>query len=127
MLFPEEEAARSKTGEFDNSIPLDLGRQEWLGRVLLRYKAHCNRNPKGKVVCIDYNIFRKNLAGACSALGVDVLGITAHSFRHSGPSYDRACQLRDLFGICQRGRWRCGDRNLAPREAGGGGGGGGGV
>ncbi len=111
MLFPEEEAARSKTHEFDTSIPLDLGRHKWLSRLLILYKGHCDRSPFGKVICVDYNVFRKNLADACEFLGISHLGITPHSFRHSGPSHDRAQGHRDLFGVRQRGRWRA-DRSV---------------
>ncbi len=103
MLFPEEQRERSKTNIHDGCIVMDLGRQRFFVECLCRLQLHCDANPKDKIIGISYPQFNAHLKEAIKVLRIEVLNVTAHTFRHSGPSHDRLHDVRDAMAVQQRG------------------------
>ena len=93
----------AKTGEFDNSVQLDLRRQQWI----VAYLRH---------VClgrgVDQPVFRtsyRDLA-RCFARAVSLADLpaelTLYTLRHGGASHDARLEVRSLRDTQRRGHWR---------------------
>ena len=101
ILFPEQEAARSKTGVADDSIILDSPYLSWLDPVLEVLKELPSDEP---LFGANYVTFVKIFKKAAAAAGVPKT--VPYQMRHSGPTIDRALNLRPLDEVGKRGRWQ---------------------
>jgi len=101
LLNPEELPERSKTGEFDDSIPLDSGYLKPWAQPL--FKALTTKGGGEPLWSFDYGRYSKVFQEVTEALGLDV---TPYQMRHSGPSIDRSKDLRPLIEVQKRGRWK---------------------
>ena len=102
-LHPTELAKASKTGEFDETVILDL---DWLV-VALRKMQRC-RDPEAFVVPGKARDMSRIFDEALLLLDLPrILGReTLHVLRHSGPSADAWMGRRTIEQIQVRGRWR---------------------
>ena len=104
LLHPEELQTPSKTGELDDSLPLDVPELQWLTPLLLELRATVK--PLEPLWSFDYVQLRAEFEGALAALGLRHLGATLYSLRHGGASHDRIVNRRSLEEVAKRGRWR---------------------
>lgn len=105
VVYPLEGERPGKTGEFDHTIPLDLPRQEWLGKCLAARGRR--RPPLEPLFGISPDHFSKFFAQAVAAENLGALGSTPYGLRHGGASHDRVTLSRSLSDIQRRGNWRC--------------------
>ena len=99
-LFPQEEAARSKVGESDDTISMDSPRLRWLAPVFAQI---AKRDKEQKAFGMDYAQYLEIFSRAVSRMGLKAVPYQA---RHSGPSIDRAQGARTQAECQKRGRWR---------------------
>ena len=101
--FIGEDSQPSKTGEFDESLLLDLPEHEYLSGVLREWRR--DTAPDERFVPFA----QSHLACAFRLSGM-LLGLDPppklYQLRHSGPSADFAGGRRSLDSIKRRGRWR---------------------
>ena len=100
LLFPNERADRSKTGEADNSILLDAPWAQWMAELL---QVLHSKDDASCIWNFSYANLVREFRTTSKRLGVDVV---PYQCRHSGASHDRAVQLRSLLEIQKRGQWR---------------------
>ena len=98
-LFPSEERQRSKTGEADDTIPMDGRRARCMARV---YQVLSEKGGSESLFGCTYLDFASALGSACRRLNLKVVG---YQMRHSGASMDRADGSRGLEAVQKRGRW----------------------
>ncbi|CAK0846614.1 unnamed protein product [Prorocentrum cordatum] len=104
LLHPEELLVPSKTGELDDSLPLDAPELQWLAPRLRDLMARLG--PREPLWSFGYAQLREELEGALAALGLQSLGATLHCLRRGGASHDRIVGRRSLEEVAKRGRWR---------------------
>ena len=106
----------SKTGVTDESLVLDLPRQQSIGPFLaklLQARLAPHRRSATGVLMSDLPLFtgsvndtNRAIADAVAALDLTRLGrVHAYQLRHGGASHDFACKTRTLRDIKRRGRW----------------------
>ena len=95
----------SKTGDFDNTVLLDLDRHKWLGRLLLIRRNVCGKS--GRAFPMELEQLRRSFLRGAAVAGVTGLSPTLYGLRHGGASHDRAGNDRDLLAVQGRGHWRC--------------------
>ena len=101
LLSPEERPERSKTGEYDTSIPLDSPwLLPWLPRLL---KVMKEGYPEDPLWDFSYQSYSGEFEKAAKKLGLEV---TPYQTRHSGPSIDRSRQYRTSAEVQKRGCWK---------------------
>ena len=105
LIAPEEIGATTKTGESDDSVLLDCAWMPWLDRLVSELHSR-NRHQSSAVFDFDYPEFCAAFQGAVAELSMTHLNIVPYAWRHSGPSIDRARNLRSLQEVQKRGRWR---------------------
>ena len=74
-----------KTGTFDNSLPFDKAKTEWIGDVLLR-KAKDLKKKGDRIFNFSLDDFRKSFAKAGEAMGIAHLH--PYQLRHGGATED---------------------------------------
>jgi integrase len=99
MLFPSSGSLTSKTGQQDDSVPLDSPLITFLAVVFELFRK---MPPGRKLVDLSYINFYKLIQGAAGSLGIPIL---ASLGRHSGASIDRASGFRTLDEVQRVGRW----------------------
>ncbi|CAK0882535.1 unnamed protein product, partial [Prorocentrum cordatum] len=104
LPHPEELLVPSKTGELDDSPPLDVPELQWLTPALRDLKARLE--PREPLWSFGYAQLREELESALAALGLQSLGATLYCLRHGGASHDRIVGRRSLEEVAKRGRWR---------------------
>ena len=92
-----------KTGEFDLSVPLDLGRQAWIAHCLERWLA---AHPQGMLWSFGYEDLAREFHAVAAALNLLPLRPCLYALRHGGASHDRLVEARPLHEVQQRGGWR---------------------
>ena len=102
LAHPEEQESRSKTGEFDVSIPLD---SSWCTFMAPVWKQLRRDGGTQQLWSFDYPTFCHLFKKAKDALRIPTL--VPYQMRHSGPSIDRSRDLRSMREIPKRGQWRC--------------------
>ena len=122
-LHAAETEQESKTGEFDESLSLDLGRQSYLGPALNRMvsqrlganwraaQQRCvgtNQHLAAPLFTGSLSDVAKDFKNVVEALGVHTALGAAHMYmlRHGGASHDYASGYRRLEDVRRRGRWR---------------------
>ncbi|CAK0910262.1 unnamed protein product, partial [Prorocentrum cordatum] len=100
LLFPQEGNLRSKTGESDDSIPLDSCRFVWMDSV---YRAVSRRRGSDRLLGWTYREYVSVFRRACARLGWAVVPCQG---RRTGASADRAEGLRTQEQVVKRGRWQ---------------------
>ncbi|CAK0834874.1 unnamed protein product, partial [Prorocentrum cordatum] len=122
-LHAAETERESKTGEFDESLSLDLGRQSFIGPALdlmltrqlgTDWRRAEQRNVgsglhlAAPLFTVTLDEVTRDFKGAVETLGVDIALGAAHMYmlRHGGASHDYASGCRRLEDVRRRGRWR---------------------
>ncbi|CAK0871903.1 unnamed protein product [Prorocentrum cordatum] len=122
-LHAAETERESKTGEFDESLSLDLSRQSFIGPALDLMLKHqlgadwrrAEQRHVGSGLHLAAPLFTvtldevtRDFKGAVETLGVDTALGAAHMYmlRHGGASHDYASGCRRLEDARRRGRWR---------------------
>lgn len=100
-LHPEERGAPSKTGSFDDGLPLDSPYLNWLGPVLLTLTFPFGRNSK--MFAFDYQEIKEVFGAAMHSLQLGDPSL--YRLRHGGASHDRAANFRTIGDVKRRGRW----------------------
>ncbi|CAK0903612.1 unnamed protein product [Prorocentrum cordatum] len=117
VLHPVEDEGSlpSKTGEFDESLLLDLDEDQWLAPLCQRLVL--GRDPQEPLFAFSQAEFTRcfKMAGAKLLLQRPPPPCI---LRHSGASRDFAEQRRTLVGVKRRGRWRT-DASVRRYEKGG--------
>ena len=103
VLHPLEDAKPGKTGNYDESIPMDLPEHRWFSKALQHVKKQTE--AEGLAFPCGYFQFNQLFAKTVSQLGLQKLGVTPHCLRHAGASADAAKNSRTLQEIQKRGRW----------------------
>jgi len=98
-----ESSRPSKTGAFDDSVPLDMPYLQEAPMALTRLAQ--SRPGEARLFQTSYEQMKQDLTLRCRQAGLGSLHVTTYCFRHGGPSHDRAAGLRDLSQILKRGRW----------------------
>ena len=93
-----------KTGEFDNSVALDLPRHRLLEPALRLLKA--NRGERERLFTFCYTDFLQVWNSCLNSLGLAQLKVTPCSLRHGGASEDVSSLSRALLDVQKRGGWR---------------------
>jgi hypothetical protein len=99
VLFPQEGAARSKTNESDDTVPINSVLARWMDPI---WEALKNESSLEPLIGMDYPALLKEFKSGSAEIGLEMspgLG------RHSGASIDRALALRSLAEIQKMGRW----------------------
>ena len=103
LLHPFEAGKSSKTGSYDDMVPLDLPEQQHLANTLLAVKKL--RHPDELIFNFGLNELSKLFRTAALRLKLEPLGPPVlYQLRHSGPSPDLAQQRRTLVEVKKRGR-----------------------
>ncbi|CAK0895503.1 unnamed protein product, partial [Prorocentrum cordatum] len=100
LLFPQEGNLRSKTGESDDSIPLDSRRFVWMDSVC---RVLSRRRGSDRLLGWTYREYVSVFRRACARLGWAVVPCQG---RRAGASADRAEGLRTQEQVMKRGRWQ---------------------
>ena len=117
LLHPFEAGKSSKTGSYDDTVPLDLPEQQHLATALLAMKKL--RHPDDLIFNLSLAELSKLFRTAALRLGLESLGPPVlYQLRHSGPSHDLAQRRRSLGEVKKRGRWRA-DSSVARYAKGG--------
>jgi len=101
ILHEAELGIPSKTAEYDESLVLDLARDQWFGSVLRRLKEETHRDDF--IFPAKSGVRAEAVKEAGRRLGVDAV---PYRFRHSGASIDFSTGARPITGVRHRGRWR---------------------
>ena len=117
MLRPleDETSLPSKTGEFDESLLLDLVEDQWLGPLCQQLVQ--GRDPQLPLFAFSQAEFARLFKAAGARLMLQ-RPPPPYVLQHSGASRDFAEQRRTLVGIKRRGRWRT-DASVRRYEKGG--------
>jgi hypothetical protein len=103
-LFPPEGAARSKTNDIDDTIPIGTSnrKRRWLGEVAaaLKRRRH-NTTNLWTTPTLSYN---KVITDITTKHHLDPF--TSHQLRHGGPSCDALEEDATELALATRGRWR---------------------
>lgn len=116
LLHPREDLAPSKTGSFDDSVPLDLPEHPGVIAALSMLKARLR--PDEKLVPMNIATYERLFNQAATGAGVSGLDPLPYCLRHTGPSHDRAENRRSLMEVKKRGRWAS-DASVRRYEKGG--------
>lgn len=100
IIAPEHSGKTTKTGETDDSVALDGRAVQWLRPV---WQKMVEGEPSDPLWNFDYPSYLKVFKAATAALKIQAVPYQA---RHSGPSIDRAQNLRTQAEVHKRGRWR---------------------
>jgi hypothetical protein len=104
LLRPEEMAIPTKTGDFDDSVPMDTA---FMSEFMPELLQILSEGPKEELVFnFSYPSFWGEFKKVLIHLGLGKSGIVPYSWRHSGPSIDRAQGHRSAAEVAKRGRWR---------------------
>ena len=101
VLNCEEDQRTSKTGVSDESLIWDSQHLLWVVPLLQALKATTEDNEY--LFPFSYQFMRRALATASQELGLPKL--LPYQLRHSGPSWDRLQNYREMSEIQKRGRW----------------------
>ena len=105
LLHPFEAGKSSKTGGYDDTVPLDLVEQQHLANTPLALKKL--RHPDELIINLSLNELSKLFRTPALRLKLEPLGPPVlYQLRHSGPSHDLAQRRRTLVEVKKRGRWR---------------------
>ena len=104
LVHPEEQGITNKVNEYDHSVPLDLPRQQFLVRPILRWVR--GRPLDGRLWELDHAMLATFFSKAVTTAGVEVLRPTLYGLRHAGASHDRSVRARGLPEVQSRGGWR---------------------
>ncbi|CAK0855314.1 unnamed protein product [Prorocentrum cordatum] len=117
VLHPleNEGSLPSKTGEFDESLLLDLEEDQWLAPLCQRLVL--GRDPQEPLFAFSQAEFARCFKTAGAKLLLQ-RPPPPYILRHSGASRDFAEQRRTLVGVKRRGRWRT-DASVRRYEKGG--------
>lgn len=99
ILFPSEKEVRSKTGQTDDTVPLDAKAIQFLAPL---FKEMSKGNAEESLIDVGYLEFFNLDKSVCRGLG---LQMTPSKKRHSGTSIDRALKLRTLGKVRRMRRW----------------------
>ena len=105
MIAAEDTGLTMKTGEIDDSILLDCSWMPFLHTIALNL-SKARESPLHRLLRFDYPAFVAEFNDALSELDMTRLNIIPYSWRHSGPSLDRAGNHRTLAEVQKRGRWK---------------------
>jgi len=115
-LASQSVAQSSKTGEYDETIPVDSEEFSFLNAALERLRGSgCARTPLFSFTQLQLSRW---FASAAESLRLTALRPHLYQLRHGGASHDRSSRARSMLEIKLRGRWRC-DRSLRRYEKGG--------
>ena len=103
-LSPQTRGKRSKAGQVDDSFVFGTKGRMWVVDIV---KKLARRVRKGARLFPDLNLisYERAFQKASRALKLEMLGVTPHVVRHTGPSNDRLFNLRPLSEVQKRGRW----------------------
>jgi integrase len=104
LLGPYELRRPTKTGVFEDAVPIDSRESAWVGPALDRLRPQ--RMPDKKLWGFSQRAFNKRFALCVAELGLSHWCFTPRSLRHSGPSRDRIEKRRSLAEVQRHGRWR---------------------
>ena len=104
LVHAEELKVSSKVSEYDDSVPLDLERQQFLVEPLLLLKA--SRLDQQLLWPFKYSEFQKKFAAVVKELALTKFGLLAIGLRHGGASHDRSVLANELVAVQQRGACR---------------------
>ena len=104
LLGPYELRRPTKTGVFEDAVPIDSRESVWVGPALDRLLSL--RKPNEKVWSFSQRAFNRKFAMCVAELGLSHWCFTPRSLRHSGPSRDRIEKRRSLPEVQRHGRWR---------------------
>ena len=100
-MHPEKLGKPSKTGFFDDGVPLDAPYAIWLGPLLLWW---CRSRLKSEpLLPISYRELKEDFEQAMGGCGL--ADPSLYRLRHGGASFDRAHGHRTLKEVKKRGRW----------------------
>ena len=97
LVGPEEQAVRSKTQRFDESVLLDWEELPSLGRWLEKLKQH--NEGVHNVWGATYNEYVENFKRVAEVSGVAKLGPHPYALRHGGAAYDYLRGRRRLDAV----------------------------
>lgn len=101
QLHPESRCATSKTGFFDDGVPLDGGTAPALGSLLVELSQ--TLQPTAPLFDRSYEHMKRVFEKACDRLLIKDRSM--YRLRHGGASHDRASNGRSLADIQKRRRW----------------------
>ena len=101
LLFPEERQDRSKTGAKDDSLLLDTSWCRWLPLAMQALKQGPPEESLFSFNYHDYVVMFKQVRDR-----LQIKDLVPYQARHSGPSIDRARNLRSLDEVARWGRWQ---------------------
>eukprot|EP00435_Cladocopium_sp_Y103_P000261 s2848_g1.t1 len=102
VIRDQEDLRPDKTGVYDNSIPFNSPRREYLGELLWR-QSLALKSTRENLYPFTADQYRKAFVEAGSALGVQ--GLHPYQTRHGGASEDLNRKERDALTVKSRGRW----------------------
>ena len=103
IIRDQEDGRPDKFGVFDNSLPLDDKRVDYMGSALLA-KAKTIPRPTDRIFSFSMEDFRKAFMKAGEDLGI--ASLHPYQLRHGGATEDLASKRRDFQSVKARGRWK---------------------
>ena len=105
VLHPLEGLVPSKTLQYDETFTID---QDYFRVVLSPFLAErvAQAPPQAPLIDVPLRELQVCCREAAALAGVAELATSLYQLRHSGPTADRALQLRSLDAIKLRGRWQ---------------------
>jgi hypothetical protein len=105
VICPFDKKKPTKTGVFDDSIPLNSVDRRYIAPLLAWWIATQKLKRDDFVFSVSHLELGKEFTRVCALLGLSRWGFVLYSCRHGGPSEDRANRMRSLLEIQKRGRW----------------------
>ena len=103
LLAPMELTNRpNKSGEFDESVRMDIDELEWMNDIFVELRADGSSEPVWSFLNVHLTSMLRDPAALS---GVSHLRPQLYSLRHGGASHDALTRRRPLSEIKKRGRW----------------------
>lgn len=93
-----------KTGEYDESVVLDILEFEWLNAVFQQLKR--SRQPQQKLFPMTSEEISAAFAESANRLGLHELGLVRYGLRHASASWLLLNNLKTYEAVKNRGGWR---------------------
>jgi len=103
LLHPLADGIPSKTGHFDETVPLDAEWALWMEPFWGVLSASTGHGESHSAWTFSYPEFLKEFNQSTRRVGVHMVPYQA---RHSGPSHDRMTRSRTQLEMQKKGRWQ---------------------
>eukprot|EP00438_Fugacium_kawagutii_P034413 Skav227976 [mRNA] locus=C8995002:29:1300:+ [translate_table: standard] len=103
VIRDQEGQKPDKVGVYDNSLPFDMAKDQWMGEALLEH-ARTFSKQTDQLFSFSMDEYRKVFQATGKRIGVE--NLHPYQLRHGGATEDLTSKKRDFAGVKSRGRWK---------------------